>query len=118
MPVVDAYGERKYQQIMEETWGHLRAKPGENFAVSFVFAHDLCGMTCLLDFEWPEGLEGSPWLDEDTEDLMNRVVDRAKEPRGGIWRFVGRYIVDKKGWRKFKGKTTRLNLKKMILMSL
>lgn len=113
MPVVDVYYQRKYQQVMEETFGHLRAKPGEKFYGTFIFCHDMGGMDCLIHFEFPDELNDSPWLHEDITDFMGRVIDKANSPRGAIWKFTGWYIVDKKGWRRFKGKTKRVPIARL-----
>lgn len=117
MPIVDAYAERKYQQVMEETWGHLRAKPNSSYNGSFVFAHTLEGYTVLLDWDFPDELECSPWLHEDTEAFMEYHAEKADWPRGTVFRFEGRYEVDKDGYRGFTGKVKKKSLNKLILLA-
>lgn len=41
MPVVDCYAERKFQKVMEDTWGHLRAKPNTDITGFLIFTHSL-----------------------------------------------------------------------------
>lgn len=115
MPIIDCYGFRKQQQVMEETWGHLRAKPGTEYRGWFIFAHDLEGMTVLLAFAFPSELEDSPWLHQDTHDFMEVIIDRelhgkksCHEIRGVLWKFEGVYRVSDKGERRFVGKTRRI----------
>ena len=112
--IVDAYGQRKYQHAMEETFGHLRAKPGEVFHGSFIFAHDMDGMDCLLSFDFPDELNDSPWLHEDITDYMSKITERHGNKRGTIYRFEGRYEVKKNGQRRFVGKCRQKDLNKLI----
>ncbi|MFY4731217.1 hypothetical protein [Nitrospira sp. BLG_2] len=117
MPIVDAYAERKYQQVMEETWGHLRAKPNSSYNGSFTFAHDLTGMDCLLNFDFPDELDDSPWLHQDIQDYMSYTIEKHGNKRGTIFRFEGRYEVDSKGCRRFVGKCKQKSLNKLILLA-
>lgn len=113
MPVYDVYGERKQQEVMESTWGHLRAKPGEVFAGVMVFCHTLEGYTMLLAQEFGE-LDCSPWLHEDTEEYMERIVERDGFDRGAVYRFEGKYIVSPRGRRRFSGRVKKMNTKKLF----
>lgn len=109
MPIVDAYAARKYQTVMNDTFGHLRAKPGEEFDGYFVFAHTLDGYTTLLAFEFGDDLACSPWLHEDTCDYMDKVVVRHDYPKGMVFRFDGKYKVSPRGWRRFVGKVKKID---------
>jgi hypothetical protein len=108
MPVVDAYAERRYQRMMESAFGHLRAKPGQEFTGHMVFAFSLEGYQVLLDFDFA-GLDCSPWLHEDAEDFM---WAKCKE-RGQVYRFDGRYVVHKSGRRRFIGRVRRVNIERL-----
>lgn len=119
MPVHDAYAERKYQQVMEETWGHLRARPGTRYRVSFVFGRDLEGYSLLLAMDQPDDLDDSPWLHQDTRDKIEAELDRLDEKcgdhykvRGTLWQFDGEYIVYKNRRRRFVGRVRRVKIRR------
>lgn len=117
MPAIDAYQERKFQRVMQDTWGHLRAKPGTRYPVSFVFGRDLEGYATLLVFDSPDTLNDSPWLHEDTHDRIEYELERAGDRladrddlRGRLWQFDGEYVVYKNGTRRFVGRTQPVKL--------
>ena len=109
MPVVDCYAGRKYQEIQEETWGHLKAKPNTDVPGFFIFTNDVYGLIAVIDFEFD--VHCSPWLYQDTNDLINSYSH--KTDRGGVYRFDGRYKVYKNGKRRFIGKFRQLKISKI-----
>jgi hypothetical protein len=110
MPFVDAYHVRKSQEVMEETWSHLRAKRGTRFRGHMTFATSLYdyGAVAVIEFEFGD-LEDSPWLYQDIQDLVDKFSDEKR--RGRVYRFVGEYVVYKNGQRRFVGKTRQVRLR-------
>lgn len=101
--VIDAYAERKYQQVQRDTWGHLAPVARRVYQGYMVFTLGAYGDITLIDARW-DGLDDSPWLFEDMQDY---IADRAQES-GTVYRFDGTYTMYKNGGHRFSGKVTAL----------
>lgn len=83
--LTDFLSEGKWKKVQEETWGHLKAKPGHHRGY-MVFA---CGeygdlVSIASDFE---GVSGSPWFFQSHQDF---IAEHAPK-RGKLYVFVGEY---------------------------
>lgn len=89
MTAVDAYGERKYNQVQQETWGHLAPEDGKTYSGEVVFAHSAYGgvtAILLIDFSAKDGtpLQDNPWSFEDLSDyIIQWICDQANGCRDG-----------------------------------
>ena len=83
---IDAYAERKYQETMRDTWGHLAPKENQKYLGGFVFAVGCYGglepvvISCGFD-----GLDDSPWF---YQSLYNYIFTLDMEA-GKVYRFKG-----------------------------
>ena len=88
MPFIDAYAERKYQEVQRDTWGHLAPKKGQKYIGTFAFAVGCYGglggevTACVFD-----GLDDSPWFYEALQDYICTLDMKA----GCIYRFEGSF---------------------------
>lgn len=112
MGIVDAYAERKYRAVMQDTWGHLAPQTGTTYKGFVLFAHDGFSAHLLLDFDFA-GLDGNPWTMEHVSDWWS---NETKKPayRADIvafWRWEGTYRVFKNERYQFsKGQIETLSL--------
>jgi hypothetical protein len=89
MPFCDAYADRKYQQIQQETWGYLAPEPGKVYYGEVTFAHAAYGgETAFLSIEFKtkdgKPLQDSPWSFEDIADYITTwICDQANGYRDG-----------------------------------
>lgn len=74
----------KYQQVQEETWGHLAPQRDRSYPGSMLFAQSQYGDFVILRAEF-DGLDDSPWL---FDAMMSFVEKWAKEP-GVVYGFDG-----------------------------
>ena len=75
--IVDAYGERKYQEVMQDTWGHLAPEPGTKYEGYLTFAHsDYSSQGSIIIEARFEGLDDSPWF---FQDLNDYIADKTKD---------------------------------------
>lgn len=102
MGIVDVYGDRKTEQVMRETWGHLAPEKDKTYTGRIVFAvgcfaTDRLNPTTLF-FKFEE-LESSPWFYEAMEEwLQSGTFDE-----GCVYEFKGTF----KDY-KFEGKIRRI----------
>lgn len=92
MPTVDVYGERRHQEVMQETWGHLAPTPGEEYAGTVEFALGCFGDLAVISVYFAD-LPDSPWL---YEDLHNWIWSTEPE-EGKVYRFEGTYRKGERG---------------------
>ena len=84
----DVYAERKYQEVMKDTWGHLAPEPRKKYYGTILIAACDNGDTVIIREKFPE-LDGSPWQAEDFSDWLCRLpIDLAD----GIYQFDGWYM--------------------------
>jgi len=53
MPVVDAYGDRKKHEVMDDTWGHTYPKPGSKHRGVIILGQGTYGDQVVLDSSFP-----------------------------------------------------------------
>ncbi len=89
--VIDAYGERKAEESMRDTWGHLDAEPWVRYPGHIVFTQGIYGddHTMALSVEFGSAGYG-PWFYEGITDFL---ADQEIEP-GTIYRFDGYYRLE------------------------
>ena len=109
--IVDAYGERKYQEVMQDTWGHLAPEPGTKYEGYLTFAHsDYSSQGSIIIEARFEGLDDSPWF---FQDLNDYIADKTKDEKGGaVFRFDGTYKRFKNGRCQFSGVLYKIPLLK------
>lgn len=107
MPIVDAYGERKLEEILRDTWGHLDAKPGVKYPGTIVFAEGAFGSELIiLSSEFGDAGYG-PWFYEGVSDWL-RAQDYT-DP-GKLYQFKGWYRLSRKGAHTFSGAVAVIDL--------
>lgn len=84
--VVDAFAQRKHQNVMDETWGHLAPKQENVYQGHILFAHGCFGDIVIIAYSF-EGLDDSPWL---YDDLCSFVNDNVKD-QGHVFLWKGTY---------------------------
>ena len=67
--IIDAYAERKEQQVLQDTWGHLAPKKGKSYKGTMIYAHGVYGDIVLL-YATFEKLNSSPWLFEAMQEYL------------------------------------------------
>jgi len=82
--IIDAYGTRKKNEVMFDTWGHLAPKPQKKYYCTLVIAIGEDGDRVTLKNDLP----GSPWHYDDTEDFLGRSSENLET---GVHRFIGWY---------------------------
>lgn len=95
--VVDVFGERKYGEVMEDTWGHLKPEDIEYKGWLMVY-HTAYGDYGMLDWEFKSGdkeLPASPWqFDDFLANIEKWIADTypdLKDWGPGIYWFEGTY---------------------------
>jgi hypothetical protein len=81
-----AYGARRVEEVLRDTWGHLDAKPGVNYPGTVLFAEGFYGDLVILDVDFGDAGDG-PWFYEGINDWL---IEQDTEP-GKVYRFTGRY---------------------------
>ena len=103
MPVVDAFAERKANEVMRATWGHMDAEVGVKYPGTVTFAEGAYGgEQIILSAEFGDAGYG-PWFYEGIHDWL---FEQDTEP-GFIYRFTGWYRLCKNGKHQFVGKIER-----------
>jgi hypothetical protein len=88
VPFVDAYSDRKERDVMQESWGHLDAKPGQHYSGTMLFAHSAYGgERVLIDATW-DGLDDSPRLYADVREFIEGYTT----VEGRVYRWQGTYV--------------------------
>jgi hypothetical protein len=100
---INAYGERRAADVMQETWGHLAGQRGRSYDGSVVYALGRYGDLAVITAEFQD-LPDSPWF---YEHLHEWIWDQKPE-EGSAYHFKGSYRRDRPC--KFEGETTRLDL--------
>lgn len=99
MPVIDAYGQRRAEEVMRDTWGHLGANPGTLYRGHIVFAHGVYGDLVVLEVDFGGRADDGPWF---YEGLHDWTWDQDTKP-GCIYRFDGTYRLRKDNQHDFIG---------------
>jgi hypothetical protein len=97
--VIDAYGERRTNRIMRDTWGHMDANPGTRYKGHIIFAEGVFGGDrIILESEFGNAGYG-PWF---YDGIMDWLFDQNIEA-GKIYRFDGFYRLAPGGAHDFVG---------------
>lgn len=110
--LVDVFAARKEQEVMRDTWGHLEPVPRHSYPGFIVFCVTPMGDHLLLDYDF-DGLDGNPWtLEHVTDWWSDETRSTAYEPSEAVkvWRWDGRYLVQKNGAPRFSGKIAPMRL--------
>ena len=100
--VIDAYGERKSQEVLEQTWGHLA--PGEKTYGGYILYTVGCfGDIVCIQTHFRE-LPDSPWFYADLHEYMGCNKEDAET--GVVYLFLGSYCHTQPD--KFIGVITRM----------
>lgn len=81
--LVDAYAERKYQEVQEDTFGHLKPKKNQKYNGWMLWAYSVYGDIVLIDAAF-NGLGDSPWLFQAMQDFIGENI-----PETGVFRWKG-----------------------------
>lgn len=101
--IVDAYAERKKQQVMQETWGHLAPKKGKTYKGYMIWAYGGWGEIVLLAAAF-KNLNDSPWLFEAMQEYIGEHLDGE-----GIYKWEGHFSKLKKECYCFGGEIKKLD---------
>ncbi len=97
--MVDAYGQRRAEETMLDTWGHMDAQPGVKYPGTILFAEsEFGGERVILRSDFGEAGYG-PWFYEGVHDWL---CDQDTEP-GMLYLFTGSYRLLKTGAHRFTG---------------
>lgn len=89
------------EAILNDTWGHLKAKQGQVYEGHILFTLTCHRETTILDWDFGD-LPASPWFAEHLMDFVcSKVPDDVDEFR--LWRFDGTYRELKNGNGRFSG---------------
>jgi hypothetical protein len=91
MPFYDVYGDRRAQEIVEDTWGHLRPDKEATYHGWIVLAIGCYGDTIIVDWSFGS-LMPSPWQLEHFWANIYTWQDEEK-PKVGVYKFTGTYKV-------------------------
>lgn len=101
--IVDAYGERKAEQVMRDTWGHMDAKEGVTYPGTIVYAGgQYGGESMILSAEFGDAGYG-PWFYYGIHDWLGKQDIEGST----VYLFTGTYQLDDEQ-HKFVGTTTKL----------
>lgn len=107
MPVVDAFGDRRVAEVVEDTWGHMRAHPNVWQHGKIVFAEGAFGgEQIILACDFGEDAGYGPWFYEQIHDWL---CDQKTEP-GNLYTFTGWYRVKRDDSYQFRGKIATTSL--------
>ena len=99
MTLIDAYGERKYEEVQLETWGHMDATPGVEYSGKILFAaSEFGGDQFILRSDFGDAGYG-PWFYEGIHDWL---CEQETED-GKIYEFTGTYLLAESGQHTFNG---------------
>lgn len=106
--ITDVYAERKKQQVMQETWGHLAPKKGRSYKGYMIWAYGGWGDIVLLDAGF-RNLSNSPWLFEAMQEYIGENINAE-----GVYKWEGCFEqLDDKCYC-FGGEIKRLDFKDMF----
>lgn len=94
-------------KVMQETWGHLNARPNVRHAGVIVFAHSVYDGPVVLSVDFGDAAGDGPWFYEHLHEWLAEQDDA--EP-GTCYRFTGWYRHDGNGTHEFVGDTTPVPL--------
>ncbi len=107
--IVDAYGERKKQVVMQDTFGHLAPKEGRSYKGTMIYVRGEYGDIVLLSADF-KNLKDSPWL---FEAMQEYIGEHCQEE--GLYKWVGQFSKISDSCYCFGGKIKRLDLKDIFL---
>lgn len=107
--VVDVFGERRYNEVMEDVWGHLKAEENRTYHGWMLVYMTFNGYFGIIDWEF-EDLDGSPWQYEHFNAWVNKYVDYRNSVKNaggpdmepGLYLYKGWYKTYKSGKAKFQ----------------
>lgn len=98
MTLYDGYGERKRQDVLFDTWGHLAPEPGRKYEGWILATYTAFGDVVIIDWNFDD-LLGSPWQAEDFDAFMHQTLGRTCNTVG-VYVYHGWYKKFKNdGWR-------------------
>ena len=104
--IVDAYGERKAEGVMRDTWGHLDVKSGVPYHGTITFAEGAFGgERIILTSEFGDAGYG-PWFYYGIHGWLN---DQDTEP-STVYRFTGYYLLTPDGEHTFTGTINNVSI--------
>ena len=107
MNIVDAYGERKKQQVMQSTFGHLAPKEGKTYKGTMIYVHGEFGDIVLLAADFKK-LNDSPWLYGAMADYLSEHCEAE-----GIYKWTGQMTKENDHYF-FGGKIERMDFKNIF----
>lgn len=109
--MVDAYAERKAEEVMRDTWGHMDANPGTRYRGEIVYAEGAFGgERVILASEFGNAGFG-PWF---YQGIHGWLCQQETEP-GRLYQFKGTYRLSHDGRHIFDGIHTVMDIPKEII---
>lgn len=105
MPIVDVCGERKKQQALQDTFGHLAPKKERSYKGYMIWAYGWYGDIVLLGSGF-KNLSNSPWLFAAMQEYIGENLDGE-----GIYKWEGHFEKLDEECYCFGGKIKRLDFK-------
>ncbi len=106
--IIDAYAERKEQQRIQDTWGHLAPKQGRSYKGYMIWAYGGWGDIILLEAAF-KNLDDSPWLFDAMQEYIGENLSSE-----GIYKWEGCFEKVDEGCYCFGGKIKRLDFKSIF----
>ena len=106
--ITDTYAERKHQEGMQDTWGHLAPKKGRSYKGYMIWAYSGYGDITLLDAAFKK-LSDSPWLYEAMQEYIGENLDGE-----GVYKWLGQFSKVDDDCYCFGGKIERLDFKDLF----
>jgi hypothetical protein len=91
MPFTDAFGQRKKNDAMKDTWGHMYPEPCSKHYGEMIIAHTETGDLVIIKSDFP-GLDGSPmryWVEHTVFDIFETEGGKIYKVSCGLWFFKG-----------------------------
>jgi hypothetical protein len=109
------YEEVHRRRVEFSTFGHLAPTPGVVYTgwMAFTWA-GYGGHIIVINAEWKD-LDDSPWLVEDMQDHVGKLIEQEKIERGEIYKFAGTYLKLKNWNYRFKGKMCRIPIERHLV---
>mgnify|MGYP003136357968 CR=1 FL=1 len=103
----DIYSIRKKQEVMRDTWGHLKPKNDEIYIGYIIFAVSCFNSSESIIVDTYFGVPDSPWFYAD----IIEYVEENKPLKHGVYEFRGTYTVTKaennRNYYEFDGNITK-----------